>query len=429
MESLDFDVVVIGAGCAGLMAAMEISSAGHKVAVIEADERAGGRVKSVPYGNTSIELGAEFVHGNLALTRELLASAGADSHAVNGSIWQKTTTGLRKQDDFIEDFELLEKKLRQLVSDKPVADFIENDLAGSGLEKLQRSLLQYAEGYYAADTTKASTVALRNELLHSDDEQYRVDGGYARLVDYLVVRCRDNGVNFFLGKPVHEILWKKDKVTARSRHIQFHGKKILVTIPIGALQQNKISFIPSMSGVMQNLGLLGFGHVIKIVLVFSEAFWKRNEISKGGDRSDMSFLFSEESIPTWWTQYPTDNTVLTGWLGGPKAEDVSVSGNEVLVTKALSSLSALFQINADDLQLKLVKSFVHNWSANPYTCGAYSYEVVGGNEIIKQLQQPVENTVYFAGEGLHPGPAIGTVEGALVSGRETARRLIADFSG
>jgi hypothetical protein len=49
------------------------------------------------------------------------------------------------------------------------------------------------------------------------------------------------------------------------------------------------------------------------------------------------------------------------------------------------------------------------------------------SQISKQLVQPIENTLFFAGEGLHQGPQIGTVEGALASGREVSHRLIGCF--
>ncbi len=98
------------------------------------------------------------------------------------------------------------------------------------------------------------------------------------------------------------------------------------------------------------------------------------------------------------------------------------------MAKAVASLSTVFNLDVVRLQQKLLNVQYNNWSADAHFCGAYSYGVVGGVESIKTLQQPVEQTLFFAGEGLHPGPEIGTVEGALQSGSETARRLILSFS-
>jgi monoamine oxidase len=96
-----FDVIIIGAGASGLMAAYELSLAGKKVAVIEARPRFGGRIHTISNGNFSIpvELGAEFIHGNLKLTKNLLKKAGIDSIEVEGELWQKDAKEFTRQDD------------------------------------------------------------------------------------------------------------------------------------------------------------------------------------------------------------------------------------------------------------------------------------------------------------------------------------------
>ena len=64
---------------------------------------------------------------------------------------------------------------------------------------------------------------------------------------------------------------------------------------------------------------------------------------------------------------------------------------------------------------------------DPYSAGAYAYDVVEGAAAKKILQAPVEGTVFFAGEGLYEGPEIGTVNAALVMGREAAHQVVAAF--
>ena len=78
MQSADFDVAVIGAGAAGLSAAAELASAGCSVALLEARDRLGGRIwtQCVPGLAAPVELGAEFIHGQAAVTTELLRAAG-----------------------------------------------------------------------------------------------------------------------------------------------------------------------------------------------------------------------------------------------------------------------------------------------------------------------------------------------------------------
>lgn len=427
MENSSFDALVIGAGAAGLIAALEIALTGRRVAVIEAKDRVGGRIYSFCENSLLVELGAEFVHGNLPLTEGLLKKAGAKLVPVKGSIWQHRDGQLSEQEDFIEDYHDLEKKFKSLEGDKPVAQFLQQDLAGGKLEQLRFSLKNYVEGYYAADTTKASTRALCEELTSSDEEQYRVEGGYQVLISYLETKCREKGVQFFLSQPVLQLQWKDGEALAITPKGSFQGRKALVTVPLGVLQKEGITFFPALPAVKKAVQRLGFGHVIKLVMQFEDPFWKDPSLTDNKDLSDASFLFSREAIPTWWTHHPKEDAVLIGWLGGPKAETLHLFSKEELVRKAVYSLSRIFNLDVLHVQQKLVDTQFYNWSADPHFGGAYAYEVVNGEEAIRTLQQPVNNTLFFAGEGLHAGPQMGTVEGALVNGRDAAHRLIASF--
>jgi monoamine oxidase len=139
----------------------------------------------------------------------------------------------------------------------------------------------------------------------------------------------------------------------------------------------------------------------------------------------LSFVFSKESIPTWWTQYPGKSATITGWSGGPHAEKLKGLSKEQILSKGLDSLSKIFSVDIVHLQQQLKGWHVADWMDDPYCLGAYSYDVVNGIEYKEVLRTPVENTIYFAGEGLYDGPEIGTVEAAFVSGRDTAHKIIA----
>ncbi|MDQ3278094.1 MAG: FAD-dependent oxidoreductase [Bacteroidota bacterium] len=427
MNPNEFDVVIVGAGAAGLVAALEIALTGRSVAVVEAKDRTGGRILSHTDGAFPIELGAEFVHGNLPLTQRYLKKAGAEIYETKGDIWQYKEGRLQKQDDFITDYKTLIEKLRGLKEDKPVARFLEENLADDRFSELRFTLHNYVEGYYAADTEKASSVALYNELTKADDEQYRIKQGYGSMVRYLEEECRQHGVCFFLSQPVRQVHWKQDEAIAITEKEAFRAKRVLLTVPIGVLQKEGITFFPAIP-YKNAIQKLGFGHVVKLVLQFENMFWTDNSITHGANLSKLSFLFSEEAIPTWWTHFPQNDAVLIGWLGGPRAKAAQLLGEDEVVQKGLSSLSQIVGIDVVRLRQKLQAAHWHNWSADPFSCGAYSYEVVGGNEAIGTVQQPIENTLFFAGEGLHPGQQIGTVEGALVSGRDTAHKVVASFS-
>jgi monoamine oxidase len=428
--SNSFDVIVIGAGAAGLMAALEMALTGKSVGIIEAKKRVGGRIYTIqddPQFELPVEAGAEFVHGNLELTKMLLDKASIEISKLKGDFWQSEDGEIKEQEDFIKDYDDLEKKFKELKKDEPVANFINKHLQGDEYEELRFSLKNYVEGYYAADTHQASTYALKEELAGGDESQYRIEGGYGELINYLRKSCEEKGVKLFLSQPVAEIIWKKNEVEVVSSSERYFAHRVLITVPLGVLKSGQIKFSPQLTSKSGAIDQLGFGSVIKIVLQFSEGFWKHPELTQEKDLSKMAFLFSNQKVPTWWTQYPEDVNIITGWLGGPNADKMKDLSNEEVVEKALEALSTIFDFNKDQLKQKLIKSICFNWINDPFTCGGYSYEVVNGAQYISELKTPVEKTVYFAGEALHGGPQIGTVEGALASGREVAQLLIASF--
>jgi len=429
MEDSFFDVVIVGAGAAGLMAAYELVQTGKRTAVIEAKDYVGGRIHTVHDDKFElpVELGAEFVHGDLELTKLLLKKAEVETYDVKGDIWQNEDKSLEEQNDFIEDYSVLNKKFKEVKEDISIAEFFEKHLQGKAFEELRFSLKNYVEGYYAADLNKASTFSLRDELANSDDEQYRVEGGYIKLVDYLYEQCKQKRVAFFLSHPVKEIQWKKDEVSLITRDQNFKATKILITVPIGVLQSETIRFSPAIPATIDASKKLGFGPVIKTLLQFDEPFWKNNDFTKGKDLEKLSFIFSEAIIPTWWTYYPKQAAMLTGWSGGPHANAIKDLSDKEILQKALESLSKIFSVEITQLQQKLRGWHVANWVIDRYSCGGYSYEVVNGSTFKQMIKKPIEQTIYFAGEGLYDGPEIGTVEAALYIGRETAHQMIAEF--
>jgi monoamine oxidase len=424
----NYDVTVVGAGAAGLIAANELALAGMKTVVIEARDRPGGRIFSY-YSqglDDPLEMGAEFVHGNLELTKHLLKKAGIEISKVKGEIWEKKDGKLKELKDFIADYPGLKKKFKDLKKDMSVDEFIKVHLREDGMKDLRFTLKNYVEGYYAADTKRASVFALKEELTISDDVQYRIDGGYGKLVHYLFEECFNKGVEFVLESPVKKIKWRKNHVEVYTKEHIFRAEKVLLTLPMGVLRSEQISFVPAIPEKIELAKSLGYGPVIKVLLVFKEAFWKDEKLMPE-NFSKFGFVFSEEKVPTWWTQYPRGNAVLTGWCGGPHAEELKNLSREEMLNETLNSLAKIFSLDVMFLRGLLDIVHIADWINDPYCMGAYSYDVVNGKELKEEFKKPVEDTIYFAGEGLHDGPEIGTVEGALISGRDVAQQLIVEY--
>jgi monoamine oxidase len=433
MES--YDILIIGAGAAGLMAAHELSKAGKKVLVIEAQNRIGGRIHTITGDSFSapVELGAEFVHGNYPVTMGLLKKAGIKYSEVKG----KMISVNDRQDNFSEGWELVEEKLKEVKEDMSIADFLDTYFKDEKYAGLKSSIRGFAEGYDTANISVASVIAFRDEWLSDEDsEQYRIDGGYGKLMNYMLAESKANGCIVQLSSVVKEVRWEqgKAKITIKDGK-KFIANKVIITVPLGVLKANKnskayINFIPNILPQLKAAEKLGYGCVIKILFEFDEALWNNKETQKriGVNLDKAGFIFSGEAVPTWWTQYPKESNLLTGWMGGHKAELLKSADEKTIYDKAIKSLANIFKMNEKDLEKKIHANKIINWTTDPFALGSYSYVTINSTESRKLLNEPIQNTLYFTGEALYEGPEMGTVEAALASGLKAAENILTAIS-
>ncbi|KOS07518.1 hypothetical protein AM493_16795 [Flavobacterium akiainvivens] len=422
------DIIVVGAGAAGLMAAYTLVKSGKSVTVLEARNRIGGRIHTVTNGFTNpVELGAEFVHGNLPVTLGLLKEAGIATTGVDFEMWQHHNGTFEKSNEFIEGFGEFLDKLNRLEEDMPMQVFIDQHFSDEKYAKMRNQIENYVAGYDTADIHDVSAFALRNEWNHEDeDAQHRITGGYGKLVDYLAKAIISAGNNILTDKAVTAITWSKNVVKVSTADgLIYEAAKVIIALPLGVLQAGAITFNPPIPHYTKAFNGIGFGSIIKILLEFDTPFWEDNAITglTGKGLGTMGFLFADEAIPTFWTQVPNRSPLLTGWLGGPPAYEQKDASPEAVLEITLTSLSTIFKMDVPVLRNKLVAWNITNWTAEPFTLGSYAYDKVESAEARNVLQQPIE-TLYFAGEYLYNGPAMGTVEAALTSGKNVAAYVL-----
>lgn len=402
-------IIIIGAGAAGLMAAKELSAAGYAITILEAQQTAGGRMCTSVQNKFGIpvEPAAEFIHGNLPLTLGLLKEGNISYAPINGGMMHFTNDKIKKHDDFDKHWDELMKLIDQLEQDMTIDDFLNKYFTEEKYAELRRSVRGFAEGYDLADPSKAAIKPLQKEWSHEEETQYRIDGGYIKLTDYLIQKCLENNVTFHYNSFAENIQWKNNEVTVATISKQtFSASKVIITASAGMLQSGKINFTPAIPSYASAINDLGFGSVIKILLQFKEPFWKKK--SKGA-----GFILSSETIPTWWTQVHDKGNLLTGWLGGPKVESYKDQSEDEVIRAAIHSLSVIFDLEVSELYKILLHAEVYNWSNNKLALGGYSYNTLTSESAKAILNTPVKNTIYFAGEALYSGHAQGTVEAAL----------------
>jgi monoamine oxidase len=418
-------VVIIGAGAAGLMAARELARVSKRITILEARDRCGGRIESLPAAEFGYpaEGGAEFVHGEAPVTRGLLRKAGLALLPIHGTRWN-VARGSFSQDELADRHsERLRRVLAELMSDMTVAEFLQQHFPGPEYSRLRRSIKRMVEGYDAADPDRASIFAVRDEWMsRGTGAQTRIVGGYGALVDFLAAECRRLGVVIHLNSIVSAIGTSRERTIVRCANGKTHaGEAAILTVPLPLLQQ--IALPPTVREKAAAAAAdIGFGNVIKLLLRFKTRWWTSG---KGSDLSDLLFLLSEETIPVWWTQHPTEHPVLTGWVAGPKTEGMAHLDESDLIETGLASLADIFGLSPKQLKRDLVAARAINWARDTFARGAYSYATLETRAAQSALARS-GGAVLLSGEAFYRGRDMGTVEAALTSGLEAARTILAD---
>lgn len=419
------EIIIVGAGAAGLMAAKELSAKGFNVTVLEADERFGGRIHTILDSSFDIalEAGAEFIHGNLHETIQLLNEAKIIFTPVKSKTYQVKQGMWKHTREFIQGWDEVMKKIQEVESDMTVSDFLNRYFSGDKYFELRERIRRFTEGFDAADIHTASIIALREEWMQDDEEQYRVEGGYYQLAEYLVMQCKKNNCGILLSQAVKKIEWNEHNVKVYTQNGKiFSAGKIIITIPVSILQNNTVAaaiqFLPNIPEYINAVKKMGYGNVIKIFLQVKRSLWKDKLRQK-------EFIISDQVIPTWWTQSSDKSTLLTGWLAGPNAKALRNADPAIIYTLMIESLASIFSMEPGILKNEIIAWKIVDWLENDYSLGAYSFETIESRAAKEILNKPIQNTLYFTGEALYNGPHPGTVEAALVSGKNIAALISA----
>lgn len=428
----DYKVVVIGAGAAGLYSAWYLKERGFDVTILEASNKIGGRVQSYKgFADYDIELGAEHIYGDNTEWFEILKASG---HSFNE---------LPTEDFYFfrqDPNDPLEPALKNLSAARQYSDF-----------NTMEEFILNAAGYNGADIdVQAAFVAngpwsmtgILNSLIGNKQGtvNYRLGmKGYAQelaiktandvvstlkdstLMDVMEQKF-DSVLNHIqLNKTVTEIDYEGDltRISTADGEI-YDADRVIVTVPLSILKKGSITFTPGLpSTKVDALDKIDMQAGMKVYLKFSTDFWK-DILSP-----DVGSIYGDHFIP----QVQISNTgrsntpVIAITVMGERAEQFSSMGDEV-VNVMLSYLDQIFGSQVPSQSFVQGGFHIKDWSKEPHIGGAFSYAKVGGGLVYrKELAEPIDDTVFFAGEACNVKGHNGTVHGAIESGIRVVEEL------
>ncbi|XP_030754642.1 spermine oxidase-like isoform X4 [Sitophilus oryzae] len=468
-------VLIIGAGAAGIAAATKLLKNGFEdVTILEAEDRIGGRIHSVEFGGTVIDLGAQWVHGEKGNTvYELVkdlnvlgshSSSSYDKYNFFISDQSKLNKNLLDRlydiaSDILEDSEAFvrhggvineyftkhyyEQVLSEFGKDNKdvihVAELLEEWISKFAL------CLDPAESWNQiySDGFRTYVNCGGNPLLHWKDKGYRT-------LFNILMKNTSLESKIQLNKEVTKISWTKNincpnKVTVQcSDGSVYYADHIIVTVSLTVLKDFfENVFVPKPSKAkIEAVKQIPLGNIIKIFLKFPRKWWS-------DDVPDFSFLWTKEDKeklleefsegPVFngrlWLQdlfgfYSVEShpDILLGWLVGPMTKQVELIPEETLLKGSMFLLRKFLSKNYDIPEAEhIIRS---TWGTNAHFKGTYSYvnaESTDSDEVRRQIIEPLncdgKDVVLFAGEATHR-KYFSTVHGAVDSGYREADRLI-----
>lgn len=411
-------VLIIGAGIAGLAAAIHLKNNGFSVTILEAQDRVGGRIRTDRSLGVAFDEGASWIHGpNNNPIRKLATEAGASTFVTeddqvivydkNGMAYSDATL-TAAEDAFSEALEAVKAAGNTNQSFQSVFNQLYPNQINDRLWKYMLS------AYLEFDT--GTDIANLSSVYFDDDEAYGgadqlITNGYDLLTDYLA-----KGLDIQLNQPVSAINYTQDKVLITSNGIDWEADYAVVTVPLGVLKKNSISFTPALPEAKKAaISRTNMGNVNKFLLTWEQAFWD-NQLQYIGFTPETKGKFNYFLN----LRNATSSNALMTFAFGEYATLTESMPDTALISEIMLHLKQIYGNSiAEPLEFRRTQ-----WGQHPFSHGAYSYATNGTtSNDFELLAEAIEDRVFFAGEHTDRDYR-GTTHGAYSSGIREAEKII-----
>jgi monoamine oxidase len=421
------NVLVIGAGIAGLAAARSLQDQGISVRVVEGRDRIGGRiVTDYSWEDVPLELGSSWIHGISGnpiaqLVRKFQLTTLATDYYSPPFVYTSSGQPLAERDRLVA-CQRLNQLLHELYDarealdeDAPLGEALEQRISQKRFSPDQQCYLRHVihttiEQDYAADASALS-------LWYWDDcdefsgQHVLLPNGYSQLIENLAA-----GLEIYIDRIVQEIAYDNQTVRVITKQETFEADHVIVTLPLGVLKSSSVTFSPPLpKRKCEAIEKMQMGVLNKLVLRFPECFWAK----------ESDWLEFIRDPPSLWAEFFNDfkytqKPILIGFNVGARARVIESLSDTETVEQAMNVLRNVYGSSIPNP----IAWKVTRWGSDRFAGGSYIYLPPGTSGVdCDALAEPIENSLFFAGEATIK-TLYGSVQGAYLSGLQAAQMII-----
>ena len=435
-------VIIIGAGVAGLHAAVILDRAGLDVTILEATNLIGGRIRSLPgFTGYPLELGAEYIYGSNSvfydtiklLNQKIVEVNEKKGVYVNNTMYYDEADALSKEKTYSNTLKYINNiKSFKSDTDSDIQQFLESfninadanilinafiaNEYGTTLDRL--SINEYNAKEIKMQTNKGVTYKLNNYSLSI----WLQDIYIKKIESKIKLNSPVTSINYSFPNTI--------EVKVKNNPTPFTADRLLVTVPLPILKNNNIQFIPEFPSEKTNaLEFIGMDASVKVLFKFSKNFWDRDETNP-----QITSIYGVGDVPRFIVPnilrsnpygITFENNVLIASVNGRAASIYSDLGRSDSVRQILLDMDTVYKVDGKGAaSLYYLKSDFIDWTKEEYIQGGFSYSKPNSAGARKTLASPINNKIFFAGEATHTLERYGTVQGAIESAYKASYDLL-----
>lgn len=443
-----YDVIIIGAGIAGLEAAHELDSEGIDVMILETRDRIGGRVNTITDNGTALDLGASWIHGvdlvkdpegnvisynnanpNQNPIYKIAYYNNIDVTLTNGTTSLSYPSGIKNSTSFykmIDDFEIYyNETILSTNSDHNYTfdDVLRKFTAVNTTCKEDPEICTFAiisdyEMELSGDIVDIPAGSIGSSQYFNDwqDQEVIFPEGYDQIAN-----CLAGGLNI-KHATVTKINYASSPIKISTDQGIFKANYVISTIPLGVLQKNMIElFDPDFDqSKINSINNLKMGTLSKTYIIFDVPFWDEQDDEWVVRVADLGAYDSEWRF--FMDFYPfTDKPIILAFNVGSTAEKLEHETDETIKQDIMKALRKTYPNSTIPDPVKIIRTF---WANEHLSFGTYSFiPITGSPSDMDELAKPIDDKLFFAGEATS-SRYYGTVHGAYISGYKAAQEIL-----